>query len=263
MRHTFHGSSSFCPPQNERSLLIPMESLFDSGLKSRRRAGLHPDARPLSAAKLRVANTPMTLPSNARSLWWDRDLDSNGRPIRVDVRSAAHAIWDQACDRVQAVLGDPGEAAGFIESSVAQVSRYLDRLDSAPGANDTARLLMRSFSRALRRYVRKLRRIELVDDLTVFSEAATSPCAATKEDCRLDAEKAARRLSQRGRTMLDLRRVGFEWKEIGQLLNMSDCAARAEFSRELKKAKMKISPARIQPYAPDDCPKRSDTARQE
>ena len=41
--------------------------------------------------------------------------------------------------------------------------------------------------------------------------------------------------------MLELRRVGLEWKEIAGILKMTDTAARTEFSRELKRAKLKSS----------------------
>ena len=59
--------------------------------------------------------------------WWDRDVDHAGRPIRPDVRLAAHEIWEQACQRTQAVLSDHAPAAELMETAVVQVSRYLDR----------------------------------------------------------------------------------------------------------------------------------------
>jgi transcriptional regulator len=40
--------------------------------------------------------------------------------------------------------------------------------------------------------------------------------------------------------MYELRNAGFEWKEIAEMLNTTDAAARAEFSRELKRAKHKL-----------------------
>jgi hypothetical protein len=173
-------------------------------------------------------------------IWWDRDVDAAGRPIRPDVRAAAHDVWLRACARTEAVLGESGDASGFMEASVAQISRYLDRGGSAANAHDIPGLLMTAFSRTLRRYAMKLRRIQLVDDISEFTEPVpTSGSCANKEDCRLDAEKAARYLSDRGRVMLDLRRVGFEWKEIAVILNTTDCAVRAEFSREVKKARLK------------------------
>jgi len=41
--------------------------------------------------------------------------------------------------------------------------------------------------------------------------------------------------------MLDLRRSGFDWKEIADVLQMTDTAARAAFWREVKRAKVKAA----------------------
>lgn len=43
--------------------------------------------------------------------------------------------------------------------------------------------------------------------------------------------------------MLDLRRSGFDWKEIADVLQMTDIAARAAFWREVKRAKLKAAGA--------------------
>jgi hypothetical protein len=94
-----------------------------------------------------------------------------------------------------------------------------------------------------------------------LSEASERPPARSctaEEDCRLDAEKAARQLSERGRQMYELRHAGFEWREVAQKLNTTDAAARAEFSRELKRARMKIRNGvadkgrRARPEAPEN-----------
>ena len=169
-------------------------------------------------------------------LWWDRALDPTGNPIRADVRAAAQEVWAKACKMADTVLGDAGEAAALMERSVAQISRYLDRIGAAVCAQNAAGLLMCGFARSLRRRATKLRRIELVGNISEFAERRPAPSCTTKEDCRMDAEKASRQLSKRGRTMLGLRSAGFEWKEIGQILNTTDTAARAEFSREVKRA---------------------------
>ena len=175
--------------------------------------------------------------------WWDREVDYRGRPNRADVRMAGHEVWGQACARLQAILGDASDAPELMEKSVSVISRYLDRIGSPQFAESRNGLLMKAFSSALRRYAMKLGRIELVEDLSVFSERHLGPSCATKEDCRLDAEKAARHLSRRGRMMLELRRDGFDWQEIAEVLKTTNGAARAEYSRELKRARVKLQAA--------------------
>jgi hypothetical protein len=191
-----------------------------------------------------------------RPIWWDRDVDSTGKPLRQDVRAAAHEIWERAYSRVQAILGDSCDAASLMERSVAQVSRYLDRTRVTPDETAAQAILMCAFCRALRRYAIKLHRIEFIGDLTELAETAPSGiCGPTKEDCRLDAEKIARRLGPRARTMLELRKVGFDWKEVASVLKTTDGAARAAFSREVKKAKLKVPGGMTGAPRPGNCSK--------
>jgi hypothetical protein len=77
-------------------------------------------------------------------------------------------------------------------------------------------------------------------DLSEASKRPPTRSCTTEEDCRLDAEKAARQLYARGRQMYELRHAGFEWREIAQILTTTDAAARAEYSRELKRARQKL-----------------------
>jgi DNA-directed RNA polymerase specialized sigma24 family protein len=183
--------------------------------------------------------------SGKNPAWWDQELDPTGKPIRLDVRSAAREVWNDACTQARALLGEPCEAASLMERSVVQISRYLNRRGVATSSQDTSSLLMCAFCRALRRHVVRLRRIELAPDLSEASERPPTRSCTTKEDCRLDAEKAALHLSERGRQMYELRHEGFEWKEIAQILNTTDAAARAEFSRELKRARRKMMNRRL------------------
>jgi hypothetical protein len=183
----------------------------------------------------------MSAPSRRARLWWDRELDYTGRPIRADVRKAGHEVWGQACDRANAVLGDTGDAAELMERSVSRVSRYLDGIGSALFAESTNGLLISAFCRALRRYALKLRRLELVGGVSELSETLSSRTCSSKEVYPLDAQMVARRLlTARGRRLLALRTAGFEWKEIAELLRTTEGAARAEFSRELKRARLRV-----------------------
>lgn len=173
-------------------------------------------------------------------LWWDRELDPTGKPIRLDVRSAACEVWNDACNQTRTLLGDACEAAALMERSVVQISRYLNRRGLPMFSQDTNGLLMCAFCRALRRHVAKLRRIELADNISEISASRASQSCTSKRDCELDAKRGASHLGERGRQMYEWRKCGFEWKEIAQMLGTSDSAARAEFSRELRKARLKV-----------------------
>ena len=167
-----------------------------------------------------------------------------GRPIRADVRNAAREVWPQARDRVHTILGDASDAAELMERSVSQVSRYLDRIGSALFTENTNGLLIKALGRVLRRYALKLRRIELVGDVSEFSERFSSQSCVSRVNCRLDAEMAARRLfTVRGRRLFALRAAGFEWKEVAEILKTTEGAARAEFSRELRRARERVQAA--------------------
>src|ERR1700721_4198499 len=110
--------------------------------------------------------------------WWDRELDHAGRPIGPDVRLAGHEIWEQACQRTQVLLADQSLAAELMENTVAQVSRYLDRI-GAPLSTRKHGLLLVAFCRALRRYAAKSSRLELVGGAGELSQhGADNPWAA-------------------------------------------------------------------------------------
>lgn len=189
--------------------------------------------------------------------WWDRDLDPAGNPIRPDVRAAARELWSYACQQTRVVLGDPSEAPGLMESSVVQVSHYLDRRAAPLFDGDASALLACAFYRRLRRLLAKLRRLELADDVSGLMAPRTSRSCLSKEDCHLDAEKVVRQLSSRARQMYELRNAGYGWKEIADKFEMSDAAARAEFSRELKRAREMLANKGSRPQRP---PSRSPRA---
>ena len=167
-----------------------------------------------------------------RLAWWDRDVDRTGRPIRPDVRLAAHEIWEQACQRTQVLLADHGPAAELMENTVAQVSRYLDRI-GAPLSTRKHGLLLVAFCRALRRYAAKSSRIELVGGSDELSNHTGDHAWVRQVNARLDFERIVRQLSERNAAVLTLRAAEFEWKEIAQLFGVSVAAVRNSFWREI------------------------------
>ena len=170
--------------------------------------------------------------SGRRLAWWDRDLDRTGRPIRPDVRLAGHEIWEQARQRTHVLLADDEPAAELMEYTVAQVSRYLDRVD-APLSTRKHGLLLVAFGRALRRYAAKLSRIELVGGSGDLTNHTPDHAWMRQVNARLELESIVRQLSQRNAAVLMLRAAEYEWKEIAQLFGVSAGAIRNAFWREI------------------------------
>jgi DNA-directed RNA polymerase specialized sigma24 family protein len=176
----------------------------------------------------------MRMPEKA-VLWWDREADYAGRPIRSDVRIAAHEIWEEACRRTDALLADRAQAADLMESSVAQVSRYLDRI-GAPTLPSKQGLLMLAFCRALRKQAIRMSRLEFVGGSFELSARIADENWMSRANCRLDLERVLRQLSIRNAKILLLRAAGYTWKEIADLLGTSAARVRNGFWREVRKA---------------------------
>lgn len=178
----------------------------------------------------------MTGPERAFA-WWDREIDSAGRPIRADVRLAAHEIWEGACHRTQAVLADHTHAADLMESSVTQVSRYLDYRAVPLSSRKMNALLVLAFSRALYRRAAKLKRLETVGGSGELSIVAVDRTWIRQVDARLELEQVVRLLCERSRTILALRYAGYTWKEAARLLGSSVPALRSAFWRDVTRVK--------------------------
>jgi DNA-directed RNA polymerase specialized sigma24 family protein len=172
-------------------------------------------------------------------VWWDRDVDQAGRPIRPDVRLAGHEIWAQACQRTHVLLADDGPAAELMENTVAQVSRYLDRI-GAPQSPPKHSLLMVAFCRALRRHAARSARLKLVGGSGELSNQAADDAWIRQVDAHLDLHKIVRQLTERNGAVLLLRAAEYEWKEIAELFGVSVAAVRNSFWREVGKMRWGI-----------------------
>jgi hypothetical protein len=169
-------------------------------------------------------------------VWWDRDVDQAGRPIRPDVRLAGHEIWKPACRRTQALLDDQGPAAELMENAVAQVSRYLDRI-GAPESSCKHGLLMVAFCRGLRRYAAKLKRLEFVGGSGELSSRTLDEAWVGHVNARLELERIARKLRDHNGAVLMLRAAGYEWEDVGHVLGKSPAALRISFWREIERVR--------------------------
>lgn len=135
-----------------------------------------------------------------------------------------------------AVVADDAPAAELMETAVAQVSRYLDRI-GAPLSSRKHGLVMLAFCRALRRYRAKSARLELLGAATDFSDLAIADDWLAPANARLDLEKLVRRLTGRHAEVLMLRAAGYEWREIAEIFETTVPAIRSSFWREIEKMK--------------------------
>ena len=185
--------------------------------------------------------------------WWDREVDPGGRPIRADVRLAAHEIWSEACRRTQAVLADHAHASDLMECCVAQVSRYLDLRGVPLLSRKMNALLMLAFSRALRRRASKLNRIQSVGGSDELSSRAVDRTWLRQIDAHLQLEEVVRLLGERSRTILALRYAGHTWKESAQLLGTSVPTLRSAFWREVNCLRAKLNASKTTSNDVDTC----------
>ncbi len=171
------------------------------------------------------------------ALWWDREADRAGRPIRPDVRAAAHGIWACACRQAESLISDCSQAADIMESTVAQVSRYLDRNGVVVFSRAMEGLLMTAFQRALYRRIAKLRRVETWGGTGELSHRLVDRTWAHQVHAHLELDQVVRRLCERSRTILALRYAGYTWKESARLLGASVPALRSAFWRDVARVK--------------------------
>jgi DNA-directed RNA polymerase specialized sigma24 family protein len=171
------------------------------------------------------------------ALWWDKDTDHTGRPIRPDVRASAHRVWNCASKTAQTITGDSSHAAELMENTVAQVSRYLDRRCVVVFSREIDGLLMLSFQRSLRRRVAKIKRLEPLGGTEELSNRAVDRTWTRQVHAQLEIDQVVRLLSERSRTILALRYAGYRWKETAQMLRGSVPALRGAFWRDVARVK--------------------------
>lgn len=177
---------------------------------------------------------------HAPRFWWDRDIDSSGKPLRSDVRTTASEVWERACNQTQSVLGETTSAGELMELTVSQVSAYLDKIGLPLHSKNLAGLLLVTFWRVLNRQAQKLKRLELVGGSSELSNIAADGDWSKDVDARIDYERIVRRLSDKCRIVLALRDAGYDWREIAEILGTTATAIKKSFFRELQQLQVSL-----------------------
>jgi DNA-directed RNA polymerase specialized sigma24 family protein len=182
----------------------------------------------------------------SKRLFWDRQVDLDGRTIRADVRQAAQEQWQKFERMTASFLGDASDAAEILETCVARVSRYLDERRHGLFTQCISALLCVSFRRALYSHARKRQRLRAAGDIATLAQEPVDLRWNQKLDAHIDFEKLVRRLSKRSRAVLALRHAGYKWKEIAALLGVSMAVAKSALWREIQR--LRSDPSLAGPY---------------
>jgi hypothetical protein len=173
--------------------------------------------------------------NDAQTRLWIHDRDSVGNAIDRRLIQAAHRVWEPARLVVIRYLAEDTEAAEILEAAVDSASRLI--------GNDHAieffeAYLLKSVARESFRRCRRNRRIAYVDgaDLERLAGAASTNLERQLDDAkRIEALRAC--MDEQGRTMYDLRVLGFNWRRIARLVGYSDGhSAEVQFRRKMDRA---------------------------
>ncbi len=157
--------------------------------------------------------------------------------IGLHVKAVASEISDQAGRHAQIVLGDSAQAQPLLESAVAVVSRYLTIQGGPLHPGRTRTLLRASFRRRLKRQAARLNCRETLGGTSDLEEAVLAFQNRGQGIClAVNPERVVRLLSDKSRTILGLRDVGYNWKEVAYFLGVNESIAKRTFRQELRMA---------------------------
>jgi hypothetical protein len=174
-----------------------------------------------------------TIP-DAGPMWWDREVDEQGRPIRADVRQAAHGLWPEALRRVRRTVSDAAEAAELMETTVLQISHHADRTNTPMFAANIPSLMSLHFSQELKRLAKKLGRIRLLGDRADIEQYAIIESWADRIDRHLDFKKVIGYLKPLTRTLVTMRLEEHDWNLIGAKMGERPASLCRAFWRDLR-----------------------------
>jgi hypothetical protein len=183
----------------------------------------------------------MAAVGEAGPLWWDRDFDDEGVPIRADVRQAAHEIWRHCCLKARMALGDAADAPELMESSVAHVSRHLNRLGPTSFNRHAKCLLRLHFCQELTRKAQRLSRVQAIGLTAELEKCGSAFDWAESFDLWLDLEKLHKYVSDRTWITYAMRFLDHDWREIAEKLGIAISTAQNSYRGNLREALARLN----------------------
>lgn len=166
---------------------------------------------------------------------WIRNRDSLGNRVDERLIEAAGRVWERARWVVIRYLAEDTDAPEILEAAVDSASRVMGNGQSIQFFEA---YLLRSVAReAIRRY-RRNRRVAYVDtaDLERLAGPIYLDLDSKLDDARrIEVLRAC--MDEHGRTMYDLRVLGFSWRSIAKLTGYKDAhSAEVQFRKKIDKA---------------------------
>lgn len=166
-------------------------------------------------------------------LWFDRDNDASGNPIRSDVREAAKRKWSHLRVLAQRRLGNREvEIQELFESVVGKVSGYLNEIHAPQ--QDPSGLLVLKFKQELNSLARRLERLQPSGNAQDMEPLINQAQWGEDADRKIFVEEIVRSLSKGNRAVLRLRGAGYSWEEIAVMFRTNASTLRNSFWREIR-----------------------------
>jgi DNA-directed RNA polymerase specialized sigma24 family protein len=178
----------------------------------------------------------------SRSVFRLNAVDQRGRRIAPAVLEAAEAIYLDALEHGQKLLGDPASVTNLLEevaASVSQTARVKNPLGNPMQGRDLRLYLFRAFLNEVNRQKRKEPTfVSLSEVVTVSNPPWADPLRDLEAKMLL--EEFLTLCEPWMQDMAFRRLEGFSWDEIGEVYGVSGHAAQSRFSHALQQASKRL-----------------------
>jgi DNA-directed RNA polymerase specialized sigma24 family protein len=181
---------------------------------------------------------PMALSPRPPIVYWNRELDTSGRPIDHAIRSAADTIWGAAVDIADAALGDPSITPEVMDVAVERAAIYVTERGIAD-QEWIGRILLQFYRREVRRLrsrQNKMRYVGRLEDLAAYRVLSIDPAEALHH--QIDAATLLEKADPKVRGAMVLHYAHSNtWDEVARQMGTNRESLKKSCQRELAKVR--------------------------